>query len=177
VPNLKLQYGKGYIGLNSKKYSFSKQMKLSSSEFENQREIPKIHRFDYGQNINPPFKFTKIPQKAKSLALIIEDIDNPTICLNWVLWNISPSTKGIKIGKIPLGAIVGRNFLDSNSYYGFCPLQGRHNYSFTLFALDSMIELDPSASVSELFNEIYSHILEKAELTGYCEKFGDFILE
>ncbi|MHA2278947.1 MAG: YbhB/YbcL family Raf kinase inhibitor-like protein [Candidatus Kariarchaeaceae archaeon] len=150
---------------------------MSSSQFENRSEIPKIYRFDYGQNINPPLNFEKIPQKAKSLVMIIEDIDNPNICINWVLWNISPSTKGIKQGEIPLGAIIGKNFLDSNSFYGFCPLQGRHTYSFTLFALDSMIQLDPDSSISELFDEIYSNILEKTEITGYCEKLGEFILE
>lgn len=173
--NVNLHYGEKLADLNSKKHFFSKKMKLSSNEFKDRGEIPRIHRFDYGQNINPSFNFKKIPQKAKSLVLIIEDVDSPNICINWVLWNISPTISDIKRGESPSGAVIGKNFLDSNSYYGFCPLQGRHNYSFSLYALDSKIDIDVDSSISELYDEIYARIIDYSEITGYCEKMGEFI--
>ncbi len=172
---MNLLYGKRLADLISTKQFFSKKLKLSSNEFKDRGEIPKTHRFDYGQNINPSFNFEKIPQKAKSLVLIIEDIDNPNICINWVLWNISPKTKRIQVGETPVGAVIGKNFLDSNSYHGFCPLQGRHTYSFSLYALDSKIDLDVDSSINVLYDEIYTHIIDYSEMTGYCEKIGEFI--
>ncbi|OLS23136.1 MAG: hypothetical protein HeimC2_27540 [Candidatus Heimdallarchaeota archaeon LC_2] len=172
-----INYGKKYVKLNSKKGSLKNQLKLASNAFDNQEEIPNKYRFDYGQNINPPFKFNSIPVKTNSLALIIEDLDSPSICINWVLWNIPPTTEEIFEGKIPQGAVVGKNFLDSNSFYGFCPLQGRHNYSFILFALDRLIDIESDSSISKVFDEIFDHIIDYDELIGYCEKIGEFILE
>ena len=170
-----LDYGKRFSELITKKEGCANSLKLSSDEFDNQGEIPKKHRFDYGQNINPSFNFTDIPPNTKSLVLIVEDVDDPNICINWALWNISPSIKGITQGDTPFGAVVGKNFLDSNSYYGFCPLQGRHNYSFTLFALDSKLKLDPRSSINKLYNAIYQHIIDYSEITGFCDKIGEFV--
>ena len=177
VINLPQNYGERFSDLSLKKKTLIKQVKLRSSAFNNQEKIPKKYRFDYGDNINPPFSIHKTPAKTESLVLIIEDLDTPNICINWVLWNIPAKTNEIREDETPEGSVVGKNFLDSNSYYGFCPVQGTHKYSFTVFALDKMLDLNPDSELGELINSIFDHILDYDQMTGYCDKIGEFILE
>ena len=99
VINLPLNYGERFSDLSLKKKTLIKQVKLRSSAFNNQEKIPKKYRFDYGDNINPPFSIHKTPAKTKSLVLIIEDLDHPNICINWILWNIPAKTNEIREGE------------------------------------------------------------------------------
>ena len=49
-------------------------LKISSSVFENNKSIPKKYTCD-GTNVNPPLKIENIPRDAKSLALILDDVE------------------------------------------------------------------------------------------------------
>jgi phosphatidylethanolamine-binding protein (PEBP) family uncharacterized protein len=65
-------------------------LKISSPALENGREIPKKFTCD-GANVNPPLKIENVPSNAKSLALILDDIDAPRgTYVHWILWNIAP---------------------------------------------------------------------------------------
>jgi len=52
-------------------------VKLTSSSFENNQNIPKTYSCD-GDNINPPLEISDVPENAKCLALIMDDPDAPS---------------------------------------------------------------------------------------------------
>ena len=51
-------------------------------------------------------------------------------------------------------------------YVGPCPPDGEHRYFFTVYALDTMLPLDASATRADVEAAIEGHVLKKAELMG-----------
>lgn len=145
-------------------------MKLESSAFTQGKPIPPRYTCD-GENINPRLVFSGIPEKSKSLFLVIGDKDVPKnifsggVYIHWLIWNIPVTTKGISEGGIIEG-IVGRNSSGRNEYMGPCPLRGEHRYHFKLFALDNLIDSNPASSKTEVLKEIKDHIIDEAALVG-----------
>lgn len=140
-------------------------MKIASSAFENNTKIPSIYTCD-GEDINPPLSFSDIPVNTKSLVLIADDPDAPGgTWVHWIIFNISPKTKGILEGSFPEDGIEGVTSFGAQGYGGPCPPSGTHRYFFKLYALDAVLNLtDPDKALLE--KEMQGHILEKAELIG-----------
>ncbi|HDK36258.1 MAG TPA: YbhB/YbcL family Raf kinase inhibitor-like protein, partial [Bacteroidetes bacterium] len=64
------------------------QFSLSSPAFKAGEMIPKKYTCD-GVNISPPLKWTGVPSKTKSLALICDDPDAPVgTWVHWVLYDL-----------------------------------------------------------------------------------------
>src|SRR2546430_2593925 len=81
-----------------------------------------------GEDVNPPLEISGIPEKAKALALIMEDHDAPSgIFDHWLVWNIPPN-EPIDENSIP--GISGRNSFGKDGYGGPCPPSGSHRYFF-----------------------------------------------
>jgi phosphatidylethanolamine-binding protein (PEBP) family uncharacterized protein len=59
---------------------------------------------------------------------------NGTLFFDWAVAGLSPDLGAIEAGKLPKGAIVGRNSFGKKGY-GICPESGEETYMFTLFAL------------------------------------------
>ena len=141
-------------------------MKITSSAFEHNSEIPFIYTCD-GENINPPLEFVQVPTNAKSLVLIVDDPDAPMgTFVHWVLFNVSPKSKGVKENSIPDSAIQGLNSANKTGYMGPCPPSNTHRYFFKLYALDMKLNLLQKSTKQELEQAIQGHILDKAELVG-----------
>lgn len=141
-------------------------MRISSPSFESMNKIPSKFSCD-GENVNPPLEFFDVPEKAKSLALIVDDPDAPMgIFTHWIVWNMEPTTLGIPEGSIPEGAEEGFNGANKKGYTGPCPPSGLHHYRFKLFALDRKLDLLPNSKVESLEEELSDGVLEKAELVG-----------
>jgi Raf kinase inhibitor-like YbhB/YbcL family protein len=49
---------------------------------------------------------------------------------------------------------------------GPCPPSGVHNYVFHLYALDTLLDLEPGISKGELLTAMEGHILARGELIG-----------
>jgi hypothetical protein len=152
-------------------------MKLTSSAFQNQGRIPALYTCD-GQGINPPLEIDDIPANTKSLAMIVEDPDVPKnlredgLWIHWMIWNIPASTTGVSIGEgsTPSG-VVGLSTDGRQAYNPMCPPDREHRYFFKVFALDTIIELDPnSATREDLYAALQNHVLETAELMGKYER-------
>jgi hypothetical protein len=147
-----------------------KNMKLTSSAFENNGIIPQKYACD-GENINPPLKISEVPEGVKSLALIVDDPDAPMgTWVHWLVWNIDPSISTIEENSVPTGTIKGLNDFKKNSYGGPCPPSGTHHYHFKLYALDKMIDLNDSSAKKELEKAMEDHILDWAELVGLYQR-------
>jgi Raf kinase inhibitor-like YbhB/YbcL family protein len=139
------------------------ELTVKSSAFENNRLIPSKYTCD-GENINPPLAIEGIPEKAKSLALIMEDPDAPAgLFIHWVAWNIS--TMGIVKEHASLGA-EGLNSAKKRGYYGPCPPSGTHRYFFKLSALDTTLNLGSLAEKEDLEKAMQGHVLAQGELMG-----------
>lgn len=141
-------------------------MKISSSAFEHNGSIPSQYTCD-GQSRIPPLAFSGIPEGTKSLALIHDDPDAPAgLWVHWIVWNINPESSGIHEGTLPSGALEGTNSWERVGYSAPCPPSGRHRYFFTLYALDTTLNLDLSAKKESLEKAMGDHILAKAILIG-----------
>ena len=136
-------------------------MKLTSSAFQNNQFIPAKYTCD-GEDINPPLTISDVPAQAKSLVLIVDDPDAPGgTFTHWVVANISPTTREIREGTLPEGAIEYGNDFGKLDYGGPCPPSGTHRYFFRLFALDT--DFTTIASMQ-------GHILAQAELIGLYQR-------
>lgn len=139
-------------------------MKLTSPSFKNGDFIPE--RFTCaGENVNPEFTITGIPQGTKSLMLILESSEYGKKIMNvhWIVFDI-PITGRIEENSIP-GHEGMTSFFGKYHYSGPCPI-GRHQYFFKIFALDKMLNLKEGAGSKEIEAAMQGHILDKAVLTA-----------
>jgi Raf kinase inhibitor-like YbhB/YbcL family protein len=143
-------------------------MKITSCFVDNEN-IPKVYTCE-GDNINPPFEISEIPENTKSLVLIMHDPDSPSgDFLHWLVYNISPDTNSILEDYSFNNAIVGKNDFDNFTYDGPCPPTGVHRYIFDLFALSEILDLDDSASFGDIQKAMKDKIIETSRLIG---KYG-----
>lgn len=145
-------------------------MKLTSSAFHDKTHIPKKYTCD-GQNINPPLSIADIPKGTRSLALVMDDHDVPTYIRpdgtwdHWVIFNIPPDITLIEEGKEPQ-CVHGLGTGNNLKYYGPCPPDREHHYSFKLYALDTELNLPEKTTKKQLEQAMKGHILDETELTG-----------
>jgi Raf kinase inhibitor-like YbhB/YbcL family protein len=148
---------------------------LKSSAFDHLAAMPKQFTCD-GDDISPALNWSNIPEKTRSLALIVDDPDAPDpaapkmIWVHWVLYNIPSTTTGLaeKIapGNLPSGTLQGKNDWQQTGYRGPCPPIGRHRYFFKLYALDAELPDLQSPNKAQLEQAMAGHIIGHAELIG-----------
>jgi Raf kinase inhibitor-like YbhB/YbcL family protein len=144
-------------------------MKMESPAFVNDEMIPANYTCD-GANINPQLDISGVPVSTVSLVLIVDDPDAPGgVWVHWTVWNIDPSITEIPEDSVPAGAVEGTTDFGVTGYKGPCPPSGTHHYFFRLFALDTTLGLDDSATAQDVNTAMNGHILESAELVGLYE--------
>ena len=120
-----------------------------------------------GANANPELKINGVPNEAKSLVLIVDDPDAPRgLFTHWIVWNIDPKMTDIGENSAPAGGVQGTNDFGKRNYGGPCPPSGTHRYFFKIFALDTKLDLKPSARRAELDAAMRGHTLAQGELMG-----------
>lgn len=151
---------------SEQKESVDLNMKIISSAFENNKEIPSKYTCD-SEDISPPLEIQEVPQEAKSLALIVDDPDAPAgTWTHWLLWNIDPQVSLIEENSIPQGAVQGINSFGKKDYGGPCPPSGSHRYVFKLYALDNILDIEEGSQKGDLERIITGHVLAEAQLIG-----------
>lgn len=149
-------------------------MRISSSAFLDHHPIPPRYTCD-GADVIPPLAIGDVPEHARSLALIMDDPDVPPEVRqdrnwdHWIVWNISPAVAQIEEGKAPEG-VVGKNSWGRNDYGGPAPPDREHRYFFKLYALDTKLDLPPSAGKPELQSAMEGHIVAQAQLVGRYDR-------
>jgi Raf kinase inhibitor-like YbhB/YbcL family protein len=142
-------------------------MKLSSAAFEDEQQIPAKYTRD-GGNVSPPLTISDVPEAARSLVLILEDLDSPMgVFTHWLVWNIPPPVTGIDENECPPGAELGMNGFGEVRYDGPCPPFGRHRYRFRLLALDQELDATTPDRKDQLEAEMQDHLIEAATLTAW----------
>ena len=147
------------------------QFSLSSPAFKAGEMIPKKYTCD-GVNISPPLKWTGVPSKTKSLALICDDPDAPVgTWVHWVLYDLPVGVHELPEAVPPKkilknGIKQGVNDFRKIGFGGPCPPKGTHRYFFKLYALDTLLNLKPGITKALLLKAMERHILAKTELIG-----------
>ena len=151
-------------------------MQLTSTAFQQGSEIPAYYTSD-GDNVSPELNWGDIPDKTKSLVLIVHDPDAPRIggFTHWVLYNIPAETTHLNehipmVEQIKGIGVQGKNDGGKIGYIGPAPPSGTHRYFFRMFAIDKMLDLPPGATHQQISAAIKGHILAQAELMGTYEK-------
>lgn len=145
-------------------------MRISSPAFPHEGMIPAKYSRE-GENVSPPLEFGDVPERAKSLVLIVEDPDVPAevrqdgMWDHWVVFNIDPTTRSVAEASNPPGTI-GVNTNGENAYGGPNPPDGEHRYFFKLYALDSELSLPTGAAKAQVQMAMQEHVLASAELMG-----------
>jgi len=145
-------------------------LKLSSPAFENGGEIPKKYSCD-GANVSPPLEIEHVPSNTKSLALVFDDIDAPRgSYVHWIVWNIDPSLKELKENSVPEGVVQGVNDFKKRHYGGPCPPKRAHKYVFKIYALDTLLNLNPNGTKKDLEKVMEGHIISRSQLAGVYKR-------
>jgi Raf kinase inhibitor-like YbhB/YbcL family protein len=137
-----------------------------------------------GEGLSPAISWTNVPAGTQSFFLNMRDMDvsrNKTTDdqAHWVVWNIPGSATGLPEG-VPKGPKLANGAFQFSAtgqmYRG--PGAGangpKHHYMFELYALDTMIDVQPAADAFEsranVMKAIQGHILGKAVYGGLFKR-------
>ena len=141
-------------------------MTVRSPAFEDGETIPAKYTAD-GADVSPPLEIRGVPEGTRSLALIVDDPDAPMgTWVHWVAWNLPPDTAEIPEDGLPPGAVEGSNSWRRRGYGGPAPPSGTHRYFFKVYALDTTLDLPPSADKAALLRAMEGHVLAEAVTMG-----------
>ena len=119
-----------------------------------------------GENYSPTLAWTGAPAETGSFAVTLVDPDGGN-WVHWVQFNIPAEVTSLpETIAGPAVGVKGNNGFYSLGYGGPCPPGGTHHYVFTLYALDTALELDEGATLNAVLAAMEGHILAEAQLTG-----------
>lgn len=146
---------------------------LNSSVFAPSGAIPAKYTCS-DQNISPPLAWGEPPANTQSFALIVEDPDAGGY-VHWVIYNIPATARGLAEALpqdelLPDGSSQGQGSDGAQGYFGPCPPSGNHRYTFTLYALDTQLQLEPPIRRLKVATAMKDHILAQTSLEGTYQK-------
>jgi Raf kinase inhibitor-like YbhB/YbcL family protein len=151
-------------------------LQLTSTAFSPGQPIPPEHTCD-GKNISPPLKWTGAPAGTKSFVLIVEDPDAAAgVFAHWVVFDLAATTTELpgnitKAQPIDGKARQGVNDFKNAGYGGPCPPAGKlHRYVFKIHALDTFLDLKPTATKREVEAAMIRHVLSQGQLIGIYQR-------
>ena len=141
---------------------------VSSTSFKDGEPIPPENTCD-GADVSPELDIVGIPASTRSLAIIVDDADAPLGTWDhWVEFDIVSEANFLEVPKDsgPIGS-QGLNSWHLPGYQGPCPPEGEdHEYMFTVFALDTTLDLAAGVESALVYSAMEGHILASAVLTG-----------
>lgn len=151
-------------------------LNISSSAFEEGSRIPSKYSCQ-GEDVSPPLRWGEPPSGTQSFVLIMDDPDAPGgIFTHWVLFNLPSATQQLQeaipsTAQLSDGSLQGENDFSKIGYGGPCPPSGRpHQYRFTVYGLDRMLDLKAGASKKQVLEAMEGHILGQGQLTGSFQR-------
>ena len=146
-------------------------MQITSSAFTEGSMIPAKYTCD-GQDISPPLEWENAPTVTKSFAIISDDPDAPVgTWVHWVVYNIPSNIMKLDENVKPEkefenGMRQGNNSWPKIGYGGPCPPSGTHRYYFKLYALNTILNIEPGATKEQVLQAMKGHIIKEAQLMG-----------
>jgi Raf kinase inhibitor-like YbhB/YbcL family protein len=157
---------------------------VTSTTLKANETIPKDHTAD-GRNVSPALMWTGAPAATKQFALVFDDPDvvfGGQTFVHWVVYKIPGTAKGLP-AELPIdavtlttppeiaGAIQGLSGFKRPFYRGPAPPPGKpHHYTFTVYALDAELPLEPGLTRNQLMEAIKGHIIGQGSLVSIYER-------
>src|SRR4030042_3491445 len=151
---------------------------ITSSAFAEGAEIPVKYSCD-GENVAPPLDWNQVPAGTASFALIMDNPDAGNYT-HWVIFNLPLDARGLpeavpKDERLTNGALQGKIASGGIGYpvgyFGPCPFKGSsHHYRFTLYALDTSLDLAAGTSKEQVLQAMEGHILAQSQLIGIYQR-------
>jgi len=153
-------------------------MSLQSPSFGDGEPIPQRHAYrGEGKNIPPTLNWSGLPTGTKELALIVDDPDAPTPqpWVHDVLYSIpigaSPLDASARLSPLAGRLRKGVNSWDELGWGGPMPPPGKaHRYIFTLYALDTELDLAEGQTKEGLLGAMEGRVLGTAKLVGTFQR-------
>ena len=154
-------------------------MTLTTNGWADGADIP-VKYTQAAEQVSPQLTWTNAPATTQSFVLLMHDPDvafNGTTedQLHWLVWNIPGKATGLpehvpQGGQLPDGS---RQVSASGQVYRGpgAPANGpKHHYTIEVFALDSMLTVEPAATYQEtranVFKAMQGHVRAKAVYVG-----------
>jgi Raf kinase inhibitor-like YbhB/YbcL family protein len=136
--------------------------------------------FEFGERMppattSPPLAWTGVPPEAKTLVLVVEDVDVPfpRPLTHAVAFAIDPSTTALGAGALDGTQLaMGYNGAGGRGYVVPAPIPGHgpHRYVFTLLAVDFEPRFDQPPTKGRLLDAVAGHVVALGELMGTLER-------
>lgn len=147
--------------------------------------VPIDHTAD-GKNISPALMWSGAPANTRQFALIYDDPDvafgnPPQTFVHWVVYKIPGTAKGLP-AELPMdavltapadiaGTIQGLSGFRRTGYRGPAPPPGKpHHYTWTVYALDAELALEPGLNRNQLLEAMKGHIIGQGSLVAIYER-------
>jgi len=145
---------------------------VTSAAFEDGGTIPALYTRD-GNNVSPQIAWSSVPGGTRSIALTCVDVDAPGgRFTHWVIFNI-PLGQTELPENTPTFPVLenmvmnGVNDYKGVGYDGPSPPSGEtHRYAFTVYALDTLLDLKTGTTRVDLLAAMAGHTLATGTLTG-----------
>jgi Raf kinase inhibitor-like YbhB/YbcL family protein len=154
----------------------AKTLELKTSAFKEGETIPKEFTKD-GRDVSPAFQWSDPPEGTKTFALICNDPGVGTKGFpHWVIFNIPAQSRNLAgelatDAKLPDGAVQGKNGFGKIGYRGPAPPAGKpHHYHFTIYALDTTLDMQPGANRAQVLEAMKGHIVAEGTLIGVYQR-------
>lgn len=129
-----------------------------------------------GEDISPGFILENLSPEARTLAITLEDLSHPIRNFtHWVIWNI-PAMEvvphAVPAGKrVPsLGNAVQGRAYGLHRYAGPKPPKGkRHDYRFTVYVLNTELNLRPGAGKKAFLRAAEGRVLQVGSMTSFFQ--------
>jgi Raf kinase inhibitor-like YbhB/YbcL family protein len=102
-----------------------------------------------GRETSPFVRIARVPHGTQELVLVLSDPDAPGgRFTHWAVAGIPPATRLVPAGRLPAGAVQGRNDKGGKGYASPCPPRGDapHRYQLVVYALAGRSGIDAGAS-------------------------------
>ena len=125
---------------------------------------------------SPPLEWSGVPPEAKTLVLVVEDVDVPfpRPLTHAVAYDIAPTTTSLPPDALDGrhgGVTMGYNGGGGRQYIAPAPLTGQrpHRYVFTLLAVDIVPRFEQPPTRVRLLDAVAGHVRALGELIGTAE--------
>ena len=160
-------------------------LKITSTAFKAGAMIPNKYgcrATPSGNGINPQIAWSKVPADTVSLAIIMVDLQYAECAFedggsegpqfHWGLYRIPKKTKSIPKKFSSSKVSTTKNDNSQANYYGPCSCYGPHEYSFMVYALNTLIPKRAYGKASDLYNALTTgalkgNVVAQGSLNGY----------
>jgi len=126
-----------------------------------------------GVGAPPALSFSGVPESAKSLVVLAEDPDAPSVepYVHWLVYGVPSSAQDVD-AQTQHHYRLGKNGKSELGYTPAAPPPGHgvHHYHFQVFALDDELNLAEGAERQELLDAMAGHVLAWGEIVGTYQR-------